>query len=681
MLGSPIAHDALSAASSSAENAPRPSESMTSGSVRQTSIGSTGGHQSSTNDDEPVVGRDDLGELGLTLLQRTFARDLAPQRVDERGGRLVVGAVALAARQQLAADALEVCGLEPQDVVLVEVAELGRRARQRRSGGAADERRHTRGALGSCGDRLVVASSAQAIDDLAERSQRHAGLAEARQDAFDVVHEHRRRADDEHAAGLETTAIGVEKVGRAVQGHDGLAGAGSTADRGGATAGSADGFVLLLLDRGDDRVHRAVAGAAQAGEQRAFADDDQIVGGVVGIEQVVLDADDLLARAAQHATADDAGRILGGGLIEHGGSWCAPVDDDDVTVLVAYADATDVAGLSVEQVEPTEHESVVGGIERGDALGRLEDHGVALDEAAFVANVAARIALGDERLSHLARRFEPLVDVVDVGLFGSDFLLSDVLSAVCRHPSPFAVCRTHKSRRWVIYSAGGSHMAGGTLKWLLLAEERSHRLAGLVAAEQRGRLGRDLVAERVDTGDQVVVEELLGLAQTLRVALDQVAEYAGDVALELGVGHSAGDQADASGFGRIELAGRQEQVGRRTVGEPREQRQRDDGSGESEAYLGELERHRLTGDHDVGSTDDAEATSAYGPAELDDDWLVEGRDLALQGDDRLGTLDHPVSRRLREVSAGAEHRAGRADQHGLHLSVRARRRQVRHQLA
>jgi hypothetical protein len=123
--------------------------------------------------------------------------------------------------------------------------------------------------------------------------------------------------------------------------------------------------------------------------------------------------------------------------------------------------------------------------------------------------VAARIALGDQRLSHLARRFEPLVDVVDVGLFGGDLLLSDVPSVLISHPTPSPDCRTHKSRRWLIYSAGGSHVADTTRKSLLFAEERSHGLACLVAAEQRRRLGCDLLAECIDASNEVVVEQLL----------------------------------------------------------------------------------------------------------------------------------------------------------------------------
>ena len=123
--------------------------------------------------------------------------------------------------------------------------------------------------------------------------------------------------------------------------------------------------------------------------------------------------------STQHPTAYDTGRILGSGLVEHGGRRGTPVDHDDVTILVAYTDATDVAGLAIEEIEPAEHQSVVGGIQRGDPLGRLEHHGVTLDEAAFVADVAAGITLRDQCLCHLPGRLQALVDIVDIGLFGS----------------------------------------------------------------------------------------------------------------------------------------------------------------------------------------------------------------------------------------------------------------------
>ena len=72
-------------------------------------------------------------------------------------------------------------------------------------------------------------------------------------------------------------------------------------------------------------------------------------GAFVGVEQVVLDADDAVAGAAQDPAPDDAGGVLGGGLVEDGGRRRAPVDEQDLAVGVAHADAADVAGLAVER--------------------------------------------------------------------------------------------------------------------------------------------------------------------------------------------------------------------------------------------------------------------------------------------------------------------------------------------
>ena len=90
-----------------------------------------------------------------------------------------------------------------------------------------------------------------------DRAQRHGFLTEARQHPFDVVHEHRAGAHDEHPTLLEAGPVGVQQIGGAVQGHDGFAGAGTAADDRHPLVGGADGLVLLRLDGGDDIAHGA----------------------------------------------------------------------------------------------------------------------------------------------------------------------------------------------------------------------------------------------------------------------------------------------------------------------------------------------------------------------------------------------------------------------------------------
>ena len=201
---------------------------------------------------------------------------------------------------------------------------------------------HPLGALDVGDRRLVVAGRPDAVDHLAERAQRDGGLAEAGQHPLDVAHEDAAGADDEHAAALVAAAVGVEQVRRAVQRHDRLARAGAAGDRHDTLAGRADRLVLLGLDGGDDRVHRAVACPGELRHQRALTDDGQ-VGLHLGVEELVLDAHHLRAGAAQHPAAYDVLRLGGGGLVEHRGRRGAPVDQQRVPVGVAQADPADVA--------------------------------------------------------------------------------------------------------------------------------------------------------------------------------------------------------------------------------------------------------------------------------------------------------------------------------------------------
>ena len=278
--------------------------------------------------------------------------------------------------------------------------------------------------------RLVVAGRPHAVDDLAERAQRDGGLAERGQHPLDVAHEDPAGADDQHAAALVAAAVGVEQERRAVQRDDRLAGAGAAGDRDDALAGRADRLVLLGLDRGHDGVHRPVAGPRELRHQGALADDRQ-VGLDAVVEQLVLDAEHPCAAAAQHPAAYDVVRGGGGGLVEHRGSRCPPVDQQRLALGVAQPDPADVARLGVAlgaQVEPAEDQSLVGGVELGDAACGLEDHGVALDEAALVLEPAAAVALARQRLRRLGGVAQLDVDAVDEGLLVRDLALGEVIT-------------------------------------------------------------------------------------------------------------------------------------------------------------------------------------------------------------------------------------------------------------
>ncbi len=214
-----------------------------------------------------------------------------------------------------------------------------------------------------------------------------------------------------------------------MQRDDGLADAGTAGDRGDAAAGCADRLVLLGLDGRDDGVHGAVAGAGQLRHQRALAEDRQVVDVALGVEQLVLDADHGGALRAQHPAADDVLRLGGGGLVEHGGGGRTPVDEQGVAVLVAQADPADVARVGVDlgpQVEPPEDEPLVGRVELRDPLGRLEDHGVALDQPALVTEPTPVVTLPRQLLGRQAGVRELAVDAVDECLLVGDLLLDQL---------------------------------------------------------------------------------------------------------------------------------------------------------------------------------------------------------------------------------------------------------------
>ena len=71
----------------------------------------------------------------------------------------------------------------------------------------------------------------------------------------------------------------------------------------------------------------------------------------------------------------------------------------------------------------------------------------------------------------------------------------------------------------------------------LPVEEGLHRLAGAVGGEQLGGERGHLVAARVDAGDQVAVEDPLGLAQPLGRAGGQARADGGDLVVERIGGH------------------------------------------------------------------------------------------------------------------------------------------------
>ena len=86
----------------------------------------------------------------------------------------------------------------------------------------------------SCRRRLLRAvaggGEADVGHEVGEHDLLHSGLAERRQDAFDVAQEDPVRPDHEDALVLQREAVGVQQVGGPVEGDHRLAGAGTALD-------------------------------------------------------------------------------------------------------------------------------------------------------------------------------------------------------------------------------------------------------------------------------------------------------------------------------------------------------------------------------------------------------------------------------------------------------------------
>lgn len=257
-------------------------------------------------------------------------------------------------------------------LVLLAEGELGlgpgRRGLQSATGHLAEHVEHAGGALDPGDGRVVVRGGLDAVDQRTDRADRDlALLAEGGQDALGVRDEERGRGDDQDAARVPPPVL-VEQVRGPVQGHGGLAGAGTALHIGDGGGGSADDEVLLRLDGGDDVPHGVAAGLAEGGHQRAVADDGQFApvegGPQLGAHQVVLDAEDLAALGADDAPAHDPARIDRRRPVEGRGGGRAPVDHQRRVIGVEDTDPADVEGLAdLGRVVGTY--GVLGGLDRG----------------------------------------------------------------------------------------------------------------------------------------------------------------------------------------------------------------------------------------------------------------------------------------------------------------------------
>ncbi len=158
------------------------------------------------------------------------------------------------------------------------------------------------------------------------------------------------RTDEQHTAPLVTQpGVGVDQVGGAVQGDDGLSGTRATVDDKCAGRSGADDRILLGLDGAQDIAHPGGPVAAQAGDEGGLVVERRVAGkpvNPVGDEHFVPVVADPAKRPAVSASAGQPHRVRVGGSEERLGSGGAPVDQQLPAAAVRKTQPSDVHGLS-----------------------------------------------------------------------------------------------------------------------------------------------------------------------------------------------------------------------------------------------------------------------------------------------------------------------------------------------
>ena len=233
--------------------------------------------------------------------------------------------------------------------------------------------------------RRLGAAGVETREQLPDRAEHDAGLPQRGQHLPDVAQERGVRADDQDAAAGQPVAVGVEQVGRPVQGDGGLARARPALHDQHPGRRRPDDPVLLGLDRRDDVAHPAGAPGGHGRHQRGLAGQPGAAagrGGVVEVEHLVVDGHDLAAPRAQVPAAAHALGRRGGGGVERLRRGRAPVHQERLVLalLVEQAQAPDVAPLPRLGVEPPERQAVLGRAQRREPVGVHRGGGVTLGQ-------------------------------------------------------------------------------------------------------------------------------------------------------------------------------------------------------------------------------------------------------------------------------------------------------------
>lgn len=207
-----------------------------------------------------------------------------------------------------------------------------------------------------------------------------------------------------------------------MQGHRRLTGAGASLHDQRAAEVGADDAVLLGLDGRDDVVHPAGPLRRQRGEQCALA--LHLLPGAAAVEQglvedLVVDAGHLAARHRQVPPGANAHRLARRRLVEGARLLRAPVDQEGALVVVAQADAADVAVVGAVhrfvQQQAAEHQTCVDIPQLGELVLVEAREGVALAARLMVAPDAVAAHAGQPLLRLGTQLVQPLIQPSDHG--------------------------------------------------------------------------------------------------------------------------------------------------------------------------------------------------------------------------------------------------------------------------
>ncbi len=297
--------------------------------------------------------------------------------------------------------------------------------------GASDETGHA-GVAFEAGRRPAVLAGRQRIaEEPPDRRQLHAGLAEGGKHVLDVAQEQGVRPDDEHALLLEREAVGVEEVGRPVQGDGRLAGARPALDDQDPGQRAPDDLVLFPLDGGDDVPHAAAAGPLEGGQEHGRsrqAGAEPPVGIPAGpAEQLVFEIDDAAAFGQEVAAAGQVHGVGARGPVEGLSDGCPPVHDERLLVGVGDGQAADVkrfrglfaVGVGGQPVDAAEDERLTADLQLLEAVEAGSDHDVPLGHG-----LKRPPPLAKRRVQHVqggrTHSLQPVVGVIDVSLLSRE---------------------------------------------------------------------------------------------------------------------------------------------------------------------------------------------------------------------------------------------------------------------